>query len=55
MLEDLKNIELNTLTFYGGRYIKNKTKTYSKKVYTKWRFKCARRWCRMQIFYNHFY
>ena len=33
-MEDLKNIELNTLLVYDDRYIKTKIRTYSDKVYT---------------------
>ena len=36
-IEDLKNIELNTLPVYDDRYIKAKIRTYSHKVYTKFR------------------
>ena len=32
-----KNIELDTLLVYNGRYIKNKITTYSDKVYTNFR------------------
>ena len=34
-IEDLKNIELNTLPVYDDRYIKTKIRTYGDKVYTK--------------------
>ena len=33
-MEDLKNIELNTLPVYDDRYIKTKIRTYWDKVYT---------------------
>ena len=36
-IEDLKNIELNTLPVYDDRYIKTNIRTYSHKVYTKFR------------------
>ena len=32
--EDLKNIKLNTLPVYDGRYIKTKIRTYGNKIYT---------------------
>ena len=32
-IEDLKNIELNTLPVYDDRYIKSKIRTYGDKVY----------------------
>ena len=34
-IEDIKNIELNALQVYNGRYIKTKIKTLGDKVYTK--------------------
>ena len=36
-IEDLKNIELNTLPVYDDRYIKAKIRTYGDKVYTNFR------------------
>ena len=33
-IEDLKNIELNTLLVYDGRYMKNKLRAYGNKVYS---------------------
>ena len=33
-IEDLKNINLNTLPVYGDRYIKSKIRTYGDKAYT---------------------
>ena len=33
-IEDLKNIELNALSFYDDRYIKTKIRTYSDRAYT---------------------
>ena len=33
-IEDLKNIELNTLSVYDDRYIKTKVRKYGDKVYT---------------------
>ena len=36
-IEDLKNIELNTLPVYDDRYIKTKIKTYDDKVFTNFR------------------
>ena len=33
-IEDLKNIELNTLPVYDNRYIKTKITTYGNKIYT---------------------
>ena len=33
-IDDLKNIELNTLPVYDDRYIKTKIRTYGDKVYT---------------------
>ena len=36
-IEDLKNIELNTLPVYDDRYIKTKIRTYGDKVYTNFR------------------
>ena len=36
-IEDLENIELNTLLVYDDRYIKTKIRTYSDKVYTNFR------------------
>ena len=32
--DDLKNIELNALPVYGGRYIKTKIRPYGSKVHT---------------------
>ena len=46
-VEDLKNIELNTLSVYDDRYIKTKIRGYGDKVYTNFRGRCARTWCRM--------
>ena len=36
-IEDLKNVELNTLQVYDDRYIKTKIKTYCDKVYNNFR------------------
>ena len=36
-IEDLKNIKLNALPVYDGKYIKTKIRTYGDKVYTKFR------------------
>ena len=36
-IEDLKNIELNSLPVYYDRYIKSKIRTYSDEVYTNFR------------------
>ena len=36
-IENLKNIKLNALPVYDGRYIKTKIKTYGDKVYTNFR------------------
>ena len=36
-IEDLKNIKLNALKVYDHRYIKNKIRKYSNKVYTNFR------------------
>ena len=36
-IEDLKNIKLNSLPVYDGRYIKTKIRTFGDKVYTKFR------------------
>ena len=33
-IEDLKNIEFNTLPVYNNIYMKNKIRTYDDKVYT---------------------
>ena len=33
-IDDLKNIEMNTLPVYDDRYIKTKVRTYANKVYT---------------------
>ena len=34
-IENLKNIELNTLPFYDDRYIKTEIRVYGDKVYTR--------------------
>ena len=36
-IEDIKNIELNTLSVYDDRYIKTKIRTYGDKGYTNFR------------------
>ena len=36
-IENLKNIELNAVPDYVGRYIKTKIRTYGNKVYTNFR------------------
>ena len=33
-IEDLKNIELKTLSFYDNRYVKTKIRTHGDKIYT---------------------
>ena len=37
-IEDLKNIEFNTLPVYNNIYMKNKIRTYGDKVYTNFLF-----------------
>ena len=53
-IEDLKDIKLNALPFYDGRYIKTKIRTNSNKVYTN--FRCLNvSEDDIRIFYSHFY
>ena len=47
-IEDFKNIELDASPVYDGRYIKPKKNMW-------WQIECTRRWCRIWIFYSHFY
>ena len=50
-----KDIELNVCLVYDERYITKKI-LYGDIVYINFSWvKCARRWSKMQIFYNHFY
>ena len=54
-LKTQKDIELNVWPVYDERYI-TKKRTYRDIVYINFSWlKCARRWSKMQIFYNHFY
>ena len=62
-IEDLKNIEFNSLPGYDERYIKTELRPYGDKAYTNFRSfviflifpHLVRRWCRMWIAYNQLY
>ena len=42
-IKDLKNVKLNALPVFDGRYIKTKTRTFGDEVYTNFRLLNARR------------
>lgn len=51
MLEDVWNIELDSLPLHDDRYVKPKVRAYGDKIYTNF-LKCARKWSRIWIFYR---
>ena len=54
-IKDLRNIELNSLPAYDDKYIKTEKERMVIIAYYFLRFKCARWWCKVWIFYSHFY
>ena len=53
--EDLKKFELDAFPVYDDRYIKTR-RTYGGKVCNNLSgSKCAKKWCRMSIFYSHLF
>ena len=58
MIEDLENIELNSLPVYDDRYIKTKIRTYGDKVCTNFHGLNVpenEKKKKKKIFYSHFY
>ena len=56
MIEDLENIELNSLPVYDDKYIKTKIRTYGDKVCTNFHgLNVPENEKKKKIFYSHFY